>query len=436
MVPTKRLIGLYAAGLLLAPLAGLGSIGWWTLVAYNAGLTLLAYVAWRFAPTAADISIRRKTDKVLSVRVPNRVELIVENVGPMPITGRLRDEPPPDFERSENEFRLHLAPGRSVELAYQVTPQERGLDYFRGTYLRVDGALGLAQRDLLIATHAPIRIYPNVLALREFDLLRQRGRLQTLGVRQNRARGLGTEFESLREYTDGDDYRKIDWKATARQGKLMTRLYEQERNQAVIVVIDIGRKMLAEVDGVTKLDLVLDSSLMLIHAAMHAGDQVGLLVYSDTVRRYLPPKKGKNQIAAIIDAVHDLVAEPVESEPERAFSYLDSRWKRRSLLIGFTDVENEDEAKRLVAAMGGIPRRHITVMARVMDPRLREALSTPVHDRDSLYFRAAGSLLMRDREDVASALSTARVHSLESEPEELAGELVSFYVEVKERALL
>ncbi len=294
MIPTKRFWWLFALGIPIAALSYL--IGFHPLIfIYDGLLVVVAIVTYYLAPKTDLIRLVRKYDPVLSVRATNRIRLEVENDGSEPIRGLLRDEPPPFFEASRKEFPVMLEPGNLVELNYTLRPLERGGDSFRGTYLRVECPMGLVAKDIFLPTEENVRVYPNVLALREFDLLKQQGRLKEMGIRRARARGIGMEFESLREYGEGDDFRKIDWKASARRGKFVVRQFEQERNQCVFLIIDIGRHMLAEVDGVTKLDHVLDALLMLTHAAAVAGDMVGLLVYSDTVRRYIPPRKGRNQ---------------------------------------------------------------------------------------------------------------------------------------------
>lgn len=285
-------------------------------------------------------------------------------------------------------------------------------------------------------TEQAVRVYPNVLAMREFDFLNQKGKLRDLGIRKSRLRGLGSEFESLREYAIGDDFRKVDWKATARRGKLIVRQFEQDRNQPVILCIDVGRRMLSEVNGITKLDYVLDSLLMLAQAVYLANDFVGLLVYSDVVKRYIPPRKGRNQLGFVIEAIHDLVAEPVESDPAGAFSFLASRWKRRSLVVAFSDVEDSQEAKEFTAAVGSLGRRHVAVLARVSDPKLAELVDSQVENRNDLYLKASAMLFVADRKEASIPLKVAGLHNLEAEPQDLAAALVSFYFETKEKALI
>lgn len=435
MIPTRRFWWLLAAGIPVAAFCAQFDAPWLA-VLYNVLLLAGAATSWRLAPDGHMLRVRRRFDPVLSVRVANRIDLEVSNEGLEPVNGVLREEPPPEFGASTREFALNLAPGGTRDLHYTVTPHTRGSDYFRGTFVRLMCPLGLVERVFRLPTEQPVRVYPNVLALREFDLLRQKGQLRTMGIRRSRIRGLGTEFESLREYTEGDDFRKIDWKATARRGKLVVKNFEQERNQAVILCVDMGRRMLSEVEGVRKLDHVLDAMLMLAHAATHAGDFVGVLVYADTVRRYLPPRKGRNTLGAIIEVVHDLVAEPVESDPAAAFAYLASRWKRRSLLVSFTDVDEPELAKSVAAAMGPLARRHLALVARVSDPRLQEAAHRTLGEASDLYLRAAALELDAERRHAGSTLAMHKIHALDAEPKDLAAALVSYYFDVKERGML
>lgn len=435
MVPTRRFLFLFALGVPVAALSGATGSPW-PIVGYDLLLLLVAVGTALMAPDARSLRISRRFDPVLSVRVPNRIQVTVLNDGAEPVTARLRDEPPPLYGASRKEFPLKLRPGEAAEISYTVTPYERGGDFFRGTYVRVRSPLGLVEREVKLHTEQPVRVYPNVLALREFDLLKQRGRLNQVGIRRSRARGLGMEFESLREYTEGDDYRKIDWKASARRSKIVVRQYDQEKNQAVVLCVDVGRRMLSEIDGVAKLDYALDAVLMLAHAAAAAGDCVGLLVYADTVQRYIPPRKGRSQVGIIIQAVHDLVAEPCESDPPAAFSYLAARWKRRSLVVAFGEASDADEAKNLSSAFGPIARHHIALLASVSDPGLKDSAERPVQDLDELYMKAASLFFFTDRKLAASVLTNAGIHNLDAEPQDLSAALVSYYFMVKERSLL
>jgi len=416
----------------LGYLTGAPAFGW----VYDLFLIVVAWVTGFLTARKESLVIERFHEVVLSARVPNRITLTFENRDTQPLRVRIRDEAPPSFICDRREFQISLKPGGSMDATYWTTPPERGDDHFRGTYARFHCPLGLVEKQLVYNTETPVRVYPNVLAMNEFELLNQRGRLREIGVRKSRMRGLGTEFESLRDYSIGDDYRKIDWKATGRRGKIIVRQYEVERNQTVLLTIDIGRHMIGEINGIPKLDSVLDACLMLSRAAFSAGDQVGLLVYADKVVRFIPPAKSRNQIGAIVEALHDLVALPVESSPVQAYAYLGGRWKRRSFLVAFTDAGDRDRAKSLGISLQSMVRRHLVLLARISDPMLKKALLDPMVSTTDFYRRASGIMIDEDRRDATTVLSTMGIKNLESEPQDLASALVSYYFDVKERALI
>jgi len=435
IIPTKRFWAFVAMGI---PIAMLGAVipgaHWW-LVPYNLGLLVIFFVTGRLALKSDQLKVTRKSQSILSVRVPNAVRLTVENLTVDRLRFQLRDEPPTHATATNHEFDVTLEPERVREFDYTITPYERGDGSFGDTWLRIMAPLGLAWAQKLLPTGQAARVYPNVQAVKEYELLKQKGHLSLMGVRKSRIKGLGQEFESLREYNE-DDYRMIDWKASARRNKLVVKNFEQEKNQAVIICVDVGRHMLSEVAGVRKLDYCLDSSLMLMHAAERAGDQVGLLVFNDVIKRYIVPKKGRHQIAAILDTIHAVQAEPVQPNYQAAFAYLSSRWKRRSLIVVFSDAENEDQANELVASLSHLNRRHLLMVVRVGDPRMRELTQKAVSRPEDLYDRASALWYVADRRKAEIRLRAAGFQTIEAEPEELSAALVRAYLRVKELSLI
>jgi uncharacterized protein (DUF58 family) len=310
-VPTKRFVLLVAAGFLI-PLASITKPGLERfLVPYDLALFVVFVVSALLGSKKCPVKVTRTIDTVISVRKENEVKLILESEAPYTIKARVRDEAPETCTVAGNEWNLTLLPRKPMTLSYSIVPLERGSGRFRGTFVRTLAPLGLSMVEHVLDTGQTVAIYPNVQAIREFDLLKQKGRLADAGMRRSKLRGLGTEFESIRDYND-DDFRFVDWNATARRGKLMVRNFEQERNQAVIVCLDLGRHLLAEIDGATKLDHCLDAALMLLHAAEREHDLIGLYAFDDTVRAYVAPKKGRAQIAALLKAAHGLQPEAVQ----------------------------------------------------------------------------------------------------------------------------
>ncbi len=188
--------------------------------------------------------------------------------------------------------------------------------------MAVRGRLGMVERIRRIEAGAAVKVYPNLAHTTQFDLMARRGRLQQLGVRKTRLQGVGRDFESLRDYLPDDEMRRIDWKATARRGKLVSRQYEVEKSQAVIIVLDVGRTMLTEINGVQKLDYAIDAALLLAYVASVSDDMVGLLVFSDHVHTFLPPRRGRGQVFAILEHLYDARASLAEADYQSAFAYL------------------------------------------------------------------------------------------------------------------
>jgi len=435
IVPTRRFWLWLALGIFIA-LAGLIIPGFERfLIYYNVALFATFFISARLATRASELVVRRKMDPVLSIHVPNRVELQVLNDGDHAVNFRIADAPPGDMPTDGNEAIFAVDPGEEASLAYHVTPHDRGAVTFEDPYVRILAPLGLCEVQGRLTCRTETHVYPNVLALREFDLIRRRGKLATAGLRKTRLKGQGTEFESLRDYAD-DSFRKIDWKSTARRGKLIVRDYTTERNQPVIVCVDIGRNMMSEVDGISKLDYVLDACLLLLHAAAHEGDLTGLMVFGDQVERMILPKKGRSQAGILLNAIHNLKARPVESNYMGAFSYLASRQKRRAMVVVFTDAEDAQTAERLSKAIAPLRRRHLVFVARISDPRVKELARLELTNADQLYDKAAGLWYESERREASMKLAVTGLQNIDAEPEELAQALTTAYFIAKETSAL
>ncbi len=384
-------------------------------------------------PRAESFRVQRRHERVLSLGAENRIELTLSHTLTAPRHARLRDEPPPLCDYDQREFTLVLQPGQPAQAVYHLTPRYRGEARFEDAFLRVEGRLRLTARDYRLPARAAVPVYPNLLQLREYDLLRHRGRLQLMGFRQLRLRGQGMEFESLREYTPDDEFRRIDWKATARRGKPIVRDYQTERSQNVILLLDAGRTMLAEVEGRRKFDAVLNAALMLAYVAVQMDDKVGALVFADEVDLFSPPQRGKAQVGKLVDALHDAQPRMVESDYLYAATYLAQRWRKRSLIALFTDLIDPDASRMALHALGTLRRQHLCVVITVADPRLhRWSQQSPDAPHD-LYRRAVAIQTLDDRLAATRALERMGVHCIDAEPDALIAALVNHYLQVKTR---
>ncbi len=215
-----------------------------------------------------------------------------------------------------------------------------------------------------------MRVYPNVLDVRKYDLLARKGLLMELGLRNVRANGTGTEFERLRDYTPDDEYRRINWKATARRQRPIAVEYETERAQHVVFVLDTGRLMRPPIADLAKLDYAINAALLSSYVATLRGDQVGLLTFADEVGVYLAPSKGRGQFYTMLELLYNVRSEPVEADYARALGYLGLKNKRRSLIVIFTDLVTLDAAQPLIAYTARLATRHLPLVVTIQDPNI------------------------------------------------------------------
>jgi uncharacterized protein (DUF58 family) len=440
MVFTRRflwLVGFGVVPLLLSgfyvPLALLGVL--WNLVLV--AVTLIDYVNTPRAESC--LAVQRVTDDALSVSATNEVSLRVRNQRPKPLRVLVRDEPPPEFALDPAQPRqawLTLGPYQLQALTYTVTPPARGDFRFGDVYARVRSPMGLVLRQGRIPAAAPVSVYPNLRAVEDYDLLLRRAHLMRQGARRVRLTGGGREFAALREYTPDDEYRTIDWKATARRGKVISRTYEAERSQDVLLLIDLGRLMRQEIAHTQKLDHVVNAALMLAHVVAEADDRVGLLTFADEARAWLPPRRGRAQANDILQSLYAARAEPVESDYRQAFRFLAARWRKRSLAVLFTDLADPESSAILLAEIAALASMHLVVCVVVSDPLVAQRARQVPDEVAQVYEKAVAEEVIADRRRALGLLQKRGVLVVDAEPKELSVDLVARYLEVKSRSLL
>lgn len=439
MTFTPRLFRLLALGVLplllsalYPPLALLGVL-WNLLVGAAVVVDFL-----RSSRPEEVLSARRIVDDALSVAAVNEVSVRVRNETAAPLQITVRDEPPPEWEITEGTRQIDLAlvPYEVKTLRYAVTPPARGNFQFGDVYARLPGPLGLIVRQGRLPAAAEVPVLPNLRAVGDYELMLRRAHLVRTGARRTRVVGVGREFSALRDYTPDDEFRVIDWKATARRGKMTSRTFESERSQDILLLIDTGRLMRQEIAHTQKLDHVVSAALMLAHVAAEADDRVGLLTFADEARAWLPPRRGRAQVNDILDALYAARAEPLESDYRAAFRFLAARWRKRSLAVLFTDLADPESSAMLLAEIAQLARAHLVVCVVVRDPlvsgRARQMPDVPAQ----VYEKAVAEEVLADRRRALGILSRRGVLVVDAEPQELSAELVARYLHVKGRALL
>ncbi|MCC7369784.1 MAG: DUF58 domain-containing protein [Chloroflexi bacterium] len=436
LIPRWRLLWLALAA--LAPLAFgdlLPGLQWLSLPLLVGVLGLVA-VDVRMTASPDRLTVRRQVADRLSLGAENAVTLMLENRGPRPLAFRLRDEHPFEFRANQTFHEGTVPVGDSLAVRYILVPPRRGDYRFGRVVVRYRSALGLVDRQHAYPLDRDVRVYPNLLDLRRYDLLVRRGLEMEAGTRVARRFGAGTELERLREYVPDDELRRINWKATARRGIAISNEYETERSQNVVVLLDAGRLMGAVADGLTKLDHALNAGLLLTYAAGRRGDRVSLLAYADTVKAFLPPQKGRRAFLSILETLYRLEPELTESDHARAFTYLHSRGLRRSLLVLFTDLSDPEPSRALVAHLARAARQHLVAVVTVADPSLTGPAAREPRDAQQLYEQVVAQRLLDERRHVLASLSGQGVITLDLPADRLSAQVVATYLELKARGRL
>jgi len=436
MLPTAPAV-LYL--LLAAPLMALST--WtpgleWIAWCYIALILLLIGLDWFLAGKVTRLEVVRRHDTKLSLGMDNPVHLSLHNRLRRPLTFWLRDEPPEAFRIEQRIHRDQAAALGGWEATYHVYPFRRGDYRFGDLTLRWNGPLGLVLRQARLPAAAPVKVYPNLLDVKRYDLLLHRNRLQEMGLRSSRMFGEGTDFERLREYMPDDEYRRINWKATARRRFPVTAEYQTERSQNVIAVLDAGRMMQSPVADIAKLDYVINAVLFLAYVATGKGDRVGLMSFADEVSHYLSPRQGRGQFYRMLELLYALEAQPVEPDYRRALTYLALKQRRRSLVVIFTDLTGGASMNALVGQVSMLARTSLPLVVTISDPEVHTAAHQRPADSLRVYQRAAAAQLLDERSLVLDTLRRRGVLTLDVPANQLSTAVINRYLELKGRTLL
>ncbi|XXF76005.1 DUF58 domain-containing protein [Myxococcaceae bacterium GXIMD 01537] len=435
MIPTARLWALLA--LLAVPMMAAGfypALGG-AVLALDALALLLAALDF-FEARRVRLEVRRTLPTRLSVGVANRVEVLLTHRSGRAVDVRVRDDVPESFSADPEEAPLHLPAGSQTRWVYRVTPSRRGRFGFGDVHVRVRGPLGLIAHERIIPAAASASVYPDLRGASRLLLSGAALDLVNLGLRQLRRDGRGSEFARLRDYAQGDSVRDVDWKATARRSRPVTRVMESERSQSILICVDAGRSMAAQVDGLTKLDHAINAALFLAFVAVRNGDRVGLALFADGVKTYLPPAAGRGQYRKILDALYSTTPSLTYVDYLALFKELNVRLTRRSLLCVFTDFLDEEQASTMVAPLHRLARRHVPLCLSVRDTALNRLLSTPPPGPDEAFQHAVASELLVDREALKARVGAGGVQMLDVQPDELSLAAVNRYLDIKARGVL
>ena len=434
---TKLFYALLAIGLIPLSLSWNRPMLRWLTLAYDLALISAAiFDAWN-SRLPAPVRIERHFGGRFAVGAETEVRIEIANHTARNISLIVKDEYPPQMKLSgAREARVGVEAQTSAALVYELTPPKRGRFEFGSIAVRFLSRWRLVWCQTRIDAPVAVKVYPNMRRAREVDLRALGTRSFVAARRKSQWRGEGREFESLRDYVRGDEMRHISWTATARRGRLVTRQYQMERDQTILIMLDAGRLMTARIESETKLDSAVHAALALMSAAARAGDNAGLLVFGRRVKAFLPPKRGAEHLDAALEALHAIEPEMIEPSYSRAFEFAAANSRRRSLVVVLTDLVDEEGSRELLTSLKLLRPRHLPLVVTIADRDLKAVVREMPENERELFTQSVAEEIMYQREAALRLVESQGGLALDVTAAALAPKLLETYLRVKERGLL
>ncbi|MDX2212705.1 MAG: DUF58 domain-containing protein [Oculatellaceae cyanobacterium bins.114] len=439
MLPSRRAYGLLLLGMAIAPLMTLFWQAETRMMASVLGMVVFDGVVLALVAIDASrvkgrqVQVSRQPLQRLSIGRDNPVVLSVRS-GDRSAQIQIRDYHPLTIAASTSQLQARLEPKSTAELTYSVHPTKRGEYQWGDIQIRQMSPWQLAWHDWKVPQAQTVAVYPDLIGLRALSI---RLTLQSAGaMRQARRLGIGTEFAELREYATGDDPRMIDWKATARRSRPLIRVLEPEQEQTLIILLDRGRLMTAQVQGLSRFDWGLNATLSLAMAGLNRGDRVGVAVFDRQIHTWLPPERGQLQLSKLIERLTPIQPELVEPDYFGAVTSLVNQQTRRALVVMITDIVDVTASAELLSALGRLTPRYLPFCVTLRDPEVDRQAQALTQDIPSTYARAVALDLINQRQTAFALLKQRGALVLDAPASQISEQLVDRYLQIKAKSQL
>ena len=384
-------------------------------------------------PRPAQLAVKRTWHSPVALSIPSNLDLTLINHSAITVRATLVDTVPPQLRNEPPTLTVTAGSQSEATSTYQICPTQRGDANLGDCYVRYQSVMHIAERWARVSVGQTVRVYPSLDDAKRHSIYLLRSRQIAIEKRRSRLRGIGREFESLREYQLGDEYRDICWTAAARRGKLVTRVYQIERSQTVWIVIDSGRLMRARVGDFSKLDHAVNSALSLAQVALYSGDRVGLLAYGRSIRQQLPAAKGSAHLRQIIEQLALVSEEGSEADHLHMAGRLLTDQKPRSLIVWLTDLAETAMTPEVIEAASMMMPRHLVLFVVIGQPDLAELATKRPQSETEMYQVAAAQEMVHRRELLLARMRERGALALEVTSGAISPVLVNSYLQIKER---
>lgn len=391
---------------------------------------LLLYVKKR------GMEARRITTDRFSIGDDNRVHLHIHNRYPFRTVLEVIDEIPVQFQERNWLRKLSVAAGEEVSLDYELRPVSRGEFTFGDINLFVQGPLRLVKRRYIFPAAQTIKVYPSFIQMRRYQLLAVSNRLQEAGVKRMRRLGHSMEFEQIKEYVPGDDYRTINWKATARKDGLMVNNFTDERSQQIYCLINKGRVMKMPFLGMTLLDHAINAALVLSNVAVVRQDRAGLITFAENLDTFVAADKKPTQMNLLLESLYRQQTRFFEPDFEKLYSVIRTRISQRSLLVMFTNFESLEALEREMPALRKMARYHLLLLVFFENTELKALTDAQAKKTEDIYIKTIAEKFAYEKKLMVKELHNNGILSILTTPENLTVNTINKYLELKTRTLI
>lgn len=365
----------------------------------------------------------------------NKVDIRVESSYPHAVSVEVVDEIPFIFQKRDASFRMKLQANEGKTISYHLRPTKRGIYSFGHIRVFVTGQLGLLSRRYTCGEAVDIKVYPSYLMLHRYELLAISDNLTELGIKRIRRVGHHSEFEQIKEYVKGDDYRTINWKASARRHQLMVNVYQDERSQQIYNVIDKGRIMQQAFRGMTLLDYAINASLVLSYVAMRKEDKAGIATFNEHFDTFVPASRQPGHMQALLENLYSQQTTFGETDFSSLCVHLNKHVNKRSLLILYTNFSGMGSMNRQLAYLQQLNRQHRLLVVFFEDADLKSYIAAPAKDTEGYYRHVIAEKFAFEKRLIVTTLKQHGIYSLLTTPENLSVDVINKYLEMKSRQL-
>ncbi len=383
-----------------------------------------------------DFTCSRKTSRLLNLGDDNSVEVLLHNRSPLKIKGVMIDEIPIQFQRRDFEFRITLKPNEKRIINYDLRPVQRGAYHFGKIHLYTSSFLGLVQRRISYNEAVTVPVYPSILQMKNMEMRAMSKISLFKGIKKLRRIGHSYEFEQIKNYVAGDDYRSINWKATGRRSELMVNQYEDERSQQIYFILDKSRSMRLPFNEMSLLDYAINTSLVMANIALKKQDKAGLISFSSTMETMVKAEKTPSQLSKILNSLYREKESKSEANYELLYSSLRNAIRVRSLLILFTNFESMYAMERVLPILRKLSRFHLLVVVFFENTELKKYSNEDPNNISDIYLQTIAGKFVNEKEQIVNQLKLYGIQSIQTDPEHLSVNVLNKYLELKSRGMI